>query len=251
MPSTWSVELAGPSEADIPAEAPHAVVTRWLDADHKAPVKPYSIAPPQRGAGRVLLRVNLLDDGLSDRLRDGVRPGTPVRLGQSHFTVEREPVFTRTTGWNGVVSGPTATSWDVTFVSPTTFRRHGRTSPWPAPESVLTSLTARWLGSAPPHLADLPRVAPGTLWVSDIDGHSVPFMLRGTLVSGFVGRIRYVLDQAAPESDASQVSAMMRFAEYAGVGSHTAFGLGVVTVVPHSSPTPGPEPGRSGARTVS
>jgi hypothetical protein len=55
-----------------------------------------------------------------------------------------------------------------------------------------------------------------------------PAPLRNTQVSGFVGKVRYVCD--GDQALAAAFEALLRFAEYAGIGSHTAFGLGAVRI---------------------
>jgi hypothetical protein len=45
VPSRWLITLHGRPASQVPVTAPHAVVSRWLDSDHKAAVKPYAIGP--------------------------------------------------------------------------------------------------------------------------------------------------------------------------------------------------------------
>jgi len=228
MPSSWLVSLSGPPEPQIPLEAPHAVVSRWLDLIHKAPAKAYALSPPGHDRGRTILTVRLLDDALAGSLTRHIVVGERVRLGRHWFTVTEPPVLAGGTAWTSLGrSGRRA--WELTFNSPTAFRRRNRTSPFPAPPSVITSLLERWWiidpPTAPPFTAvDLAR----SLWVSDLDGHSSVMPLRDTIVSGFTGRIRYVCD--GTDAQAEAVDALLSFAEYAGVGSHTAYGLGTVSL---------------------
>jgi CRISPR/Cas system endoribonuclease Cas6 (RAMP superfamily) len=72
------------------------------------------------------------------------------------------------------------------------------------------------------------------VWVSDVDGHSAALRLRDTVVSGFLGRVRYVCDGS--DEEAAAVDALLAFARFAGIGSHTAFGLGSVEVNPTWQP---------------
>jgi len=229
MPSQWTITLEGPASPDIPATAPHAVVSRWLDIDHQAPVKPYAISPPTTRGKHTTLRIRLLDDALAGPLAHHTTTGSTVRLGHHHFTVHTPPVLEHGTSWQALTSTPPHRAWDVTYLSPVTFRRRNRTSPWPAPDSVLTSLSARWQaldpGTAPTLRVDGLR----SVWVSDIDGSSQAFALKDTVISGFVGRLRYMCDDGPALSD---IAALFAFARYAGIGSHTAYGLGTITVAP-------------------
>jgi CRISPR-associated endoribonuclease Cas6 len=205
------------------------VVSRWLDSDHRAAIKPYAISPPMTRGAKTVLQVRLLDDGLVGRLTSAASPGARVRLGRHHFTVAEPPRMLEAAGWADLmcpqVRAPRA--WQLRFDTPTTFRRRDRSTPWLAPESVLRSLADRWRAL---DFESAPSVSPQqfrSLWVSDLDGHSVTVRRAGLLVSGFVGRIRYVCDGSAV--DAAAADALFRFGAYAGVGSHTAFGFGVVS----------------------
>lgn len=225
MPSRWQVSLIGPVGVDVPVEAPHAVVSGWLDTRHDAPRKPYSIAPPFTDGGETVLGVGLLDDALAIRLTDGARPGSAVRLGRHHYRVAGPPQRTASMTWDDFGRLSPCRAWDVQFRSPTTFRRGGRSAPWPAPESVLTSIASRV-----PLPVDRPAELARHVWVSDLDGSSDVLTIKQHLVSGFVGRVRYECD--GPDPIAAQVDRLFRLAPFSGAGSHTAYGLGVVTLSP-------------------
>ena len=228
MPSEWIVPLHGPTDTTIPFEAPHAVVSKWLDLDHRSPVKPYSLLPPISRGQATILTVRLLDDTLAEKLSASATPGTPVRLGRHHFTVPGPARVRHLTPWTELAASAPKRAWQIVYTTPATFRRRTRTSPWPAPDSILTSLASRWAKLRPDCAPELSRTTVATVWVSDVDGHSEPFPLKDTVVSGFLGRIRYVCD--GNEADARTASALFSFARYAGIGSHTAYGLGAVQV---------------------
>jgi CRISPR/Cas system endoribonuclease Cas6 (RAMP superfamily) len=91
------------------------------------------------------------------------------------------------------------------------------------------------------------------VWVADLEGRSSRFSLHGdvgspkaTVVSGFTGRVRYRCDGDARQARA--VDALLAFARFAGVGSHTAYGLGTVRVRPDGGGVPARVRGREGAR---
>jgi CRISPR-associated endoribonuclease Cas6 len=133
------------------------------------------------------------------------------------------------------------------FITPTCLRRNNRTSPWLAPESLARSLAERWQrlnsGTAPPP----PGPGPGAVWISDLDGRSEVQVLtrrvnRGgswhleeEVISGFVGRIRFVCDTGT-EDQAATFHALMAFAAFAGVGAHTTHGFGVTLPEPTWQP---------------
>lgn len=234
MPSQWTISLDGPADPDIPTEAPHAVVSRWLDEDHTAPVKPYSIAPPVGRDRKTVLQVRLLDDALSGPLAAHAAVGTAIRLGRHHFKVTAAPALDFGCSWAQLSAAQPQRAWRVDYLSPVTFRRHNRTSPWPAPDSILTSLSARWQALDPVTAPTITHQTLRSVWVSDVEGHSQPFTLKDTIVSGFVGQLRYVCDGS--EQETAAVSALFAFARYAGIGSHTAYGLGTADITHPRSP---------------
>src|SRR5262249_46615415 len=162
-----------------------------------------------------------------------------VRLGSNCFTITAQPLQTNATSWPDLThpataSDPTHTAapraWRLHFLSPVTFRDGDRSSPWPAPDSVTRSLADRWRALHPATAPTLTTTGARPLWVSDLDGTSQPCRLAGRIVSGFVGRIRYVCDGSA--ADAAAIGALLRFAGYAGTGSHTAYGFGLTRTEP-------------------
>jgi CRISPR-associated endoribonuclease Cas6 len=256
VPAYWQVRLTGQARNPIPLEAPHAVVSRWLDTDHKAPVKPYAVSPPRVTARETFLEVRLLDDTLAPRLQESAAPGTQVRLGSNFFTITTQPVQAKATPWPDLTH-PAATpdpthpvpprAWWLSFLSPVTFRDGDRSSPWPAPESVTRSLADRWRALHPATAPHLTITGTRSLWVADLDGTSQPCRLAGRIVSGFVGRIRYVCDGS--DAEAAAINALLRFAGYAGTGSHTAYGFGLTRTEPEPGTRRAPQPTSRTPRT--
>jgi hypothetical protein len=193
------------------------------------------------------LAVRLFDDGLSGRLEAAAKPGRVVRLGAHHYQVAGSARRTASASWQELRQWSGARSWQMRLVTPACLRRNGRTSPWLAPESVARGLAERWhrldQATAPP----LPGHGAGPVWVSDIDGHSEVQMLTRRagyggrshaaeeVVSGFVGRMRYVCDRGT-DAEAADFDALMAFGLFAGVGSHTTCGLGIMVAEPTWQP---------------
>jgi CRISPR-associated endoribonuclease Cas6 len=263
MPSRWEIILTGPAGAEIPPTAPQAVVSSWLDdppsrspegagsegmrSTHSAVVRGWACGPfstasaasPDSAEAAITMQVRLLDDSLEDRLLDAARPGRRIRLGTSRYLVTSPATLASRTEWADLHDRTLDRAWQVRFDTPACFRRGNRTSPWPAPESVARSLAERWQRLHPATAPPSPGPGSGQVWISDIDGHSqVQLLVRHSrhsgqkaareVVSGFVGRIRYVCDRGS-DAEASIFGALLSFAAYAGVGSHTTYGFGVVS----------------------
>jgi CRISPR-associated endoribonuclease Cas6 len=205
---------------------------------HAAARRPWALSPPQQvddlGRGerdRVLLEVRLLDDRLGDRLLRSCRPGTPVRFGRWPLAVAGEPELLEHADWGALGRGTSERAWLLRVISPATFRSRNRTSPWADPVAVARGLHQRWQLLHPSTAPDAVDGGARSVWVSDFDGRSEVTRLRGQVVSGFVGRLRYVAD--GPRAEAEAFSALMGFAAFAGIGSHTTYGFG--TVVPEGT----------------
>jgi hypothetical protein len=265
MPSRWEIMLAGPADVAIPLTAPHAVVARWLDdpdpgrgadgvpwSGHGDLVKKWAcgplhaVAPGPDGPG-IALQVRLLDDTLADRLRAATAPGLAVRLGSHQYRVQGHARRSAHASWAELRRWPGSRAWQVRFVTPACARRRNRTSPLLAPDALARGLAGRWQQLDP---ATAPQVAwrgTGPVWVSDLDGHSEVQVLSRRLcrdgqpameeeiISGFTGRVRYVCDHGS-DTEAATFHALLGFAGFAGAGSHTAYGFGVVTPEPTWQP---------------
>ena len=274
MPSRWEVPLAGPADAEIPLAAPLAVVSGWLDdrqpagevgaagparSGHGDQARKWTCGPvvtaagpgpgpdPAGEEGITVLQVRLLDDRLADRLQAATPAGRPVRLGERMYRVAGRPRLTGRASWPELRQWSGARAWQVRFVTPVCLRRQNRTSPWPAPDSVARGLAERWHRLDPATSPPVPGHGVGPVWVSDIDGHSEVVnltrrvrrdgrrLLDEEIVSGFTGRIRYVCDQGT-DTEAADFDALMAFAVFAGAGSHTTHGFGVVVPEPTWQP---------------
>lgn len=228
MPLTVQLRLDGPSRVSIPVSAAHAAIARRVDTDHHAPVKPFTIGPPLDRTGGVSLRVGLLDDTLVGVLDASFVQDPTVRLGRHHYRYAEADVVAAA-GWAQLVAPSAATRWTVQFLTPTTFRRGGRTSPWAAPESVARGLVARWRGLHPASAPELDDRQARSIWVSDVRGESVTVQGPDSTVSGFVGSVTYRGDLGTPACAA--FGRLLGLAEFAGVGSFTTFGFGQVRVL--------------------
>ena len=265
MPSRWEVILAGPPDIPAPPAALQAVVSGWLDdrpqhsGSGSGPATRWLIRL-RRGRGRAgrcararaggavaVLEVRLLDDALAARLGRAVRPGRAVRLGEGEYRIAAPARETGRASWADLRRWAGERAWQVRFLTPVCLRRGNRTSPWPAPESVARGLAERWQRLDPSTAPPPPARGPSPVWVSDIEGHSEAHILprrdrhggqwRMTeeVISGFTGRIRYVCDHGS-QAEAADFGALLAFAAYAGAGSHTTYGFGVMCPEPTWQP---------------
>ncbi len=264
MPSRWEVMLAGPADAAIPLTAPHAVVSGWLDdrgpgldgppaarSAHTDQAKKWAFGPLRAAAGScagIVMQIRLLDDALGERLMAATAPGTAVRLGSWHYRVGEPARLVEQASWPDLRRPRGARAWQVRFVSPACARRRNRAAPLLTPDALALGLAERWRLLDPPTAPALPWLpGAGPVWVSDLDGHTeVQLLSRRTqrdgkparqeeVISGFVGRVRYVCDHGS-DDEAAAFGALLAFASFAGAGSHTAYGFGVMVAEPTWQP---------------
>lgn len=263
MPSRWEVTLAGPVWAGVPLAAPHAVVSGWLDdradrpaggqslqSGHADQVKKWAFGPLHvvDGWEGVVLQVRVLDDTLQGRLLASTAPGTAVRLGSAHYRVSEPARLVEHATWADLKKPDRKRAWQVRFATPACVRRRNRASPLLSPDALALGLSERWRQLDPATAPVLPwRPGAGPVWVSDLEGRSevqlLPRTIRGTdgpgrreeVISGFAGRMRFVCDSGS-DADAAAFGALLAFASFAGVGSHTAYGFGVIVAEPTWQP---------------
>lgn len=262
MPSRWDIALAGPADAGIPLAAPHAVVSGWLDdrgtgprdgqagSGHGDQVKKWAFGPLRAlpGGEGIVMQVRLLDDALEDRLLASTAPGTAVRLGSQRYLVGEPALLVEQAAWADLGTRLGSRAWQVRFASPACVRRRNRAAPLLSPDALALGLAERWRLLHPPTAPALPwRPGTGPVWVSDLDGHTEVQLLprtvrrdgrqerREEVISGFVGRVRYVCDHGG-DTDAAAFGALLAFASFAGAGSHTAYGFGVTIPEPTWQP---------------
>jgi hypothetical protein len=263
MPSRWEVALAGPAGGGVPLAAPHAVVSGWLDerpgprdaragrSGHGDQAKMWASGPLRALAGGhagIVIQVRLLDDALAGRLMASAAPGTAVRLGSRHYRVQEPARLVEHATWAELRAPPASRAWQVRFATPACVRRRNRAAPLLSPDALAFGLAERWRLLHPLTAPALPWLpAPGPVWVSDLEGRSEVQVLsrrarpgggqerRQEVISGFVGRVRYVCDHGT-DAEAAAFGALIAFASFAGAGSHTAYGFGVMVAEPTWQP---------------
>ncbi len=234
MPSLWQWPCTKPDQLD--RRAVFTALARLLDVDHRAQHKPWSWTLVDDGDQGCALRVGLLDVALVPRLHQRC----PADLAGLRLTGPVEQLTA--CEWSTLREGHRGRRWDITFVSPVTFRHGNQFLPWPAPSAVLGSLRRTWqaFGAAEAGPVELDmRLDP--IVVFGLDGASRTERVeldaprrrggdgsRGAVtVGGFLGNVTYGL---VGEADPAEVGALVRLAPFAGVGAYTLRGFGGVAV---------------------
>lgn len=238
MPSRWFVPIIGLDPERVRPDQVHAACTAWFDrstVEHIANEKPYAVSPLTRGLrGQVGVEVATLSPEAGERLAAATESGATVRLGNQTRPLG-QPQLMHGESWAMLASHVEDGRWELTFVTPVTFRSGDRSSPLPQPRTILQGLSRAWRAWSDTPLPAIDDVL-GAVWVCDLDLRSATLPLRvrrrdgarqGVTLSGSLGSL--VLRCDDPET-AAAVGPLIRLAAYAGVGSMTLKGLGVTRV---------------------
>jgi len=156
--------------------------------------------------------------------------GQELQLGSASYRVcavlEQDHPWARLSSYPRLFHGGPEQDYPMRFVTPTLFKRHGAHYPLPEPRLVFGSLLARFKAFAPVTTpASLPEsIERLTLRYAHIRTHSIEHATRAV---GFTGRTVYHLPNAS-EDEARWLTALWRFAFFAGVGAKTTLGFGQV-----------------------
>lgn len=240
MPTAIDLTIRAGRETGPTITQVHGLACSLLEgpnADHQAQTKPWTAWPPRSegkphaggSPAQLILRLNWLDDrtppALAAELPDR------VRLGGSWFPVAGVR-FTRCS-YEDLASGPPFRSARLDCHRPTYFSRNGRDLPMPDPVLVVRSLGQRWNAFAPgPLVIDTASLGAleSSAVLTEMDGCTESVSEQGrALRTGFVGHCTIGLLSHSPQASVYHFSALIRAAEYLGIGAGTTRGFGVVT----------------------
>lgn len=210
-----------------------AAICENHDADHHAAVKPFSVGlltPGQSAEGDHggSWTVGWLPDA-------GLPPGWPpatVRFGSQARTVAGFDGQVRT--YAELAASPPTRRAALTTTSPLFFSRNGRDLPLPEPVLIMRGLLTRWNTFAPVALRvtdDDATALFDTVFLDEMTGTTRKTDIApGLRQVGFDGQAQLRLLRTAAEHTTRIFAALLRFAEFAGVGAQTTAGFGRVTV---------------------
>lgn len=240
MPTSVEIDVLAPRFIEIPEHRLHAIacdlVEGWSEGNgsdlHHSQDKPWTVWPfreaskPPVPAGSVMLRLRLnwLEDfAPPDRLTHGMPSG--LMLGKYHCDVVDRTY--RLAEYRRLWRGPRSRTARLLFHRPTYFRRSGTDALDPDTFLVLNSLAKKWNAYCPPDLRldpDEVRTLQDVSALVMVDGAIERVNERGRGVrAGFVGEA-VIETQGNP----AVFSALMRAAEFLGMGAGTTRGYGVV-----------------------
>jgi CRISPR-associated endoribonuclease Cas6 len=145
-------------------------------------------------------------------------------------------------------SAPTRRA-DIEIHSPMYFSRGKRDHPLPDPVLIIQSLAGRWNHHAPEQLTLPPNALKALLaevYLAGMDGRTVAGAVGHRMrQTGFVGDVTLALTRDADNATAALFTALLRYADIAGIGAQTGHGFGAVRATPRQSQARPDHPGRT------
>lgn len=229
------------SESDTPGGGGSGLTRHGGPAacGHSARPKPYALSPLTDGADGPGIFLSVVSSDAWDALAWHAQRVATVDLGGRPCRIGRLELVEQVS-WDRLRRGDGARAWLIEFLTPTVFRTNNRHSPLPSLASMVRSPAEVWerYGPLPSVQVSLP---PGTAWVSELDLRSVPFQTtarpaqrgaRGkiSVPSSVVGVLGRLLLHCEDADRAASLGALLDLANYTGIGSYRARGMGVVHV---------------------
>ncbi|WP_084639562.1 CRISPR system precrRNA processing endoribonuclease RAMP protein Cas6 [Geitlerinema sp. PCC 9228] len=234
---TLSFVMDSPSDVPDP-QAVRDLCWQWLAAANPSPIanwQPHQKMPwiaatyPLQGRqasgneNRWQLKISLLDGDLLVPLLWGLSADAGKEISLAGIPIQLSPRvnLVASNTYTKVTQVPPQETITLRFLSPTSFKQQGNIQPFPLPELVFGSLLRRWHQLAPRSL-QLPEVD----WegcVSALNVKTKTCQLNRTPQIGCVGWVSYRFHD--PEQ-ARVATILAHFAQFAGVGRKTAFGMG-------------------------
>lgn len=218
------------------------------DGDGAKPLTCSSLLGTRSDRRGILLRAgdrcSVRFTGLTERVSSGLRaalldtPPAGWRIVGCRFRVEGVVCDAAKDPWTGqtsyeklaaqpILTGESADRITLLLDSPVSFKVSGRNYPLPVPDKVFGSLADRWNSFSPVVLSpEMRTFGDEKISISDFYLRSEAVANKGeSLIIGGIGRVSYRIF-TSDRDWLGVVNMLANFANYAGVGVKTAFGLG-------------------------
>lgn len=240
MPARYWLPLHG-LRGPVPVEHLHAALSSWFDHviaedRHTAPTtsrdphdfveKPYSISPTTRRGSAWGVEVAVMGDRTEQALVTNAEVGTSLRLGAQ--IVDTGAAWRLAScSWQELRDYDNSTGWTVQFLTPFTSRSNNRSSPFPMPATLLRAPATVWNAYCALGPVDMSPSDHSTIWVSRINARTELYTLTGRKYPGLMGEVTY---RCTDPAVAPNVSALLRLAQFSGVGSFRGKGMGTISI---------------------
>lgn len=225
----WRLTVDVSSTRPISPVHVHAVVSSWVDDDHHAGRKPFSLGPIDRGEDSTTIEIRTFSARVSERLWNSFDSTERLRFGASECALATLTLESSVSFEDVLDASELRSSRTIHFRTPTLFRSGDRVSVFPTPQLVFGHARRVWTLWASPNLTphiDLNQIA---VLMPKVEGRTVTWDLGRRVWPGFVGSICYdfsLLD----ERDQRVLDSLTRLLPFVGVGANTTWGMGHVEV---------------------
>lgn len=207
---------------------------------HKAEIKAFRIGQSRwetgEGQSHLSFQLAVLDDALLLPLQQALAPGSlhGERDSTLRGEVQESSIIQQTTYADFYAQHASAVSGRTLLfelLTPTTFRQTDLDMPFPIPKTVFYGLQRRWEAFSDLHfgpelndwIGRAVRVQDFQLWPRQAHFKG----MRGASLTASVGRVEYVIAKPG-DAEPTFVRLLADYANYAGLGYKTAYGLGHV-----------------------
>lgn len=214
----------------------HALVLHWIEGSdpqlseqlHQQQNSPFTITIYPGLSGQKELKITLLQKKFLSPLLWGISQdlGKEIKLAQVPCQLGKSIKWFRSSNFQSLLDLPAASSLQLNFVSPTSFKQQEVIQSFPLLELVFDSLLRKW-NSFVPVGGELPPCE-WKGWVSYYDLKTQVIQLKNRTEIGCIGSVKY---QFKEPIQAKIATTLAHFAEFSGVGRKTAMGMGQVKSV--------------------
>jgi hypothetical protein len=231
----WLLTLDMPTCVSASPSHFHAIVSDWVDVNHHAERKAFSLGPISSKDGTIEVEIRTFSTRAADSIQESFTNAQFIRVGSNRANDSSLALIESASFVDLVDRSKADAMIDVRFVTPTVFRTGSKTSVLPGATQVFAHARRVWSEWAPRDLA--PHLEFGTLSILTpfLEGTTTRWDLGRRHWSGFVGRAQYDLS-LLDARDVRVLNVMGSLLDFVGVGSNTTWGMGVVSVSTGNSP---------------
>jgi len=240
----WLLTLDMPTHEKASPSHLHAVVSNWVDDDHHAERKAFSLGPISSDDGTIEVEIRTFSTRAADSMQDSFTNAQFIRVGSDRANDASLALIESASFVDLVDRSKPDAMIGVQFLTPTVFRTGSKTSVIPGATQVFAHARRVWSEWAPRELT--PNLEIGTLSILTpfLEGTTSKWDLGRRHWNGFVGRAQYDLS-LLDARDVRVLNVMGSLLDFVGVGANTTWGMGVVSVSTGNNPISPTQPRNS------
>ena len=232
----WSLTLDLPSSQEVSPSHLHAIVSNWVDDDHHAERKAFSLGRISSDRETVNVEIRTFSTQAAESIRESFSNSPYIRVGSERAS-DASLALIESASFIDLIDRSKADAMiDIRFLTPTVFRTGSRTSVNPGATQVFAHARRVWSEWAPRELTPSLEIGSLSILTPFLEGSTSDWDLGRRRWNGFVGRAHYDLSLIDPR-DIRVLNVMGGLLNFVGVGANTTWGMGVVSVSTRAEPT--------------